>query len=81
MSWNNESLNGYELECKEKMDIFLKRLSKPATEEEWMKIISIKIPNYLQSKALEYVLEAQKNIKFKNNMVYTYTETTTEKHR
>jgi len=81
MSWNNESLSGYELECKERMDIFLKRLSQPATEEEWMKIISIKIPNYLQAKALEYVLEKQKNIKFNDNRVYTYTETKEGRNR
>lgn len=79
MSWSNESLQGYELECKAKMDMFLNRLARPGTEDEWMEIIRVKVPGYLHAKALEYVMEEQNKKSFDRNVAASVTSTRTHK--
>ena len=72
MSWCNEVLNDNEDIYKQKMDVYLSKLARVGSKEEWMDIIKNNIPSEFRDRALEYVLERQSEMNLPTSSIYNY---------
>lgn len=54
-------------------DVFLSKLARKGTKEEWMNIISKYVPIEYQEEALQYVLEQQNNMNLPTTSIYEYS--------